>query len=188
MKKWVKRTAIALGAIIVIPIAVLFLLGFRSGAGKTHASLEIVAPPDQVWAWIDDGSRLKQWVSWMVEVRESHPPHHAIGSTISWVMKDANNGGMLVTLDGTFKEYQPPQRLTLAIESPMYGFSGTESYHLTDLGNGRTRLDQEGAYQYNQWFARLMEPLISMEAGKKMAADLARLKTLAETKAEAGGK
>ena len=182
--KWLKRIGIALAALIVIPVVTLFLCGLRPGAGKIHSSIEIAGTPEQVWAWIDDSNRLKQWVSWMVEVREPQPPHHAVGSPTTWVMKDENNGGMLLTLDGRFKEYQPPWRLTITLSSPLYQFEGDETYRLSDLGNGRTRVEIDAAYRYLQWIANLMEPLVSMEAGKKMNGDLGRLKTLVETKAE----
>jgi uncharacterized protein YndB with AHSA1/START domain len=179
--KWI---GIVLAALIVIPTVTLLILGHRANAGKLHASAEIAASPEQVWAWIDDGARLKRWVSWLVEVREPQPPRHAVGSPRTWVMKDENNGGMLITLEGKLKEYAPPSRLTIAIASPQYQFDGDQSYQLTALGNGRTRVDIDAKYHYDQWFANLLEPVITPAAEKKMVGDLARLKALVETKAE----
>jgi uncharacterized protein YndB with AHSA1/START domain len=142
-----------------------------------HASAEIAASPQQVWVWINDGDKLKQWVSWLVDVKESQP--RGPGSTQTWVMRDENNGGMLMNLEGRCTEYVPNSRLTVAINAPEYGFDGKQSYVLTDLGNGRTRLDTDGEYHFSQWFANLMTPLVMSASKTKLEGDLARLKTLA---------
>jgi hypothetical protein len=63
-------------------------------------------------------------------------------------------------------------------------FDGEESYKLVDLGNGRTRMEILGRFHYAQWFANLMEPAITPQAEKKMVADVARLKSLVEKRAE----
>jgi uncharacterized protein YndB with AHSA1/START domain len=179
--KWI---GYVVGALIVLPMITLLILGQRADAGKIHASAEIAGSPEQVWGWIDDSDRLKQWVSWLVEVREPQPPRHGVGSPRTWVMKDENNGGMLMTLEGKIKEYAPPSRLTITLASQEYQFDGDESYQLTDLGNGHTRVDVDSKYHYAQWFANLMEPLVTPAAKKKLLGDLARLKALVESKAE----
>lgn len=180
--KWI---GIVVAALIVLPLLTLIVLHYRPGAGKMHASTEIAAAPRQVWDWVDDSQRLKQWVSWMVEVQEPQPVHRAVGSTLTWVMKDENNGGASMKLNGRITEYTPPSRLALAISEPVYGINGLQAYTLTDLGNGRTRMDIDAHYDYGNWFASLMEPLVTPAATKKMNGDLARLKALIETKAEA---
>lgn len=181
--KWLKWIGIVLTSVIVLPALTLFAMGHRSNAGRVRASVEIAASPGQVWVWLDDSARLKQWVSWLVEVREPQPPHHAVGSPTTWVMKDENNGGAMMAIDAKYVEYAPPSRLTVTISTPAE-FEGQQTYQLTGLGNGHTRLDVDGRYRYDQWFARLLEPLITPAAEKKMAADLTRLKGLVETKAE----
>jgi uncharacterized protein YndB with AHSA1/START domain len=182
--KWLKWIGIALAALIVIPIGTLLILGHRANAGRSHVSVEIAGSPEQVWVWLDDSARLKQWVSWMVEVREPQPPRHAVNAPLTWVMKDENNGGMLMALDGRITQYDPPNRLAVAISSREYQFSGDETYVLTNLGNGRTRIQVDSKYHYDMWLANLMEPLVTPAAEKKMVGDLARLKSLVESKAE----
>lgn len=179
--KWI---VIILASLIVLPMITLFILGHRANAGRIHASAEIAGSPEQVFAWIDDSDRLKQWVSWLVEVREPLLAQHAVGSPRTWVLKDENNGGMLIMLEGKLKEYEPPTRLTITLASPVYQFDGDQSYRLTDLGNGRTRVDVDSKYHYAQWLANLMEPLVTPAAEKKLVGDLARLKGLVESKAE----
>ena len=180
--KWI---GIVLASLIVLPLITLFVLSHRANAGVSHSEIEIAAAPEQVWQWVDDGARLKQWVSWLVEVREPQPVHHQVGAPMTWVMKDENNGGMLMPLVGKFTEYDPPRHLKLGIGSDAEMFDGEEGYTLVRLADGRTRMMIDAKFHYHQWFAALMEPVITPAANKKMARDLGQLKSLIEAHAEA---
>jgi len=180
--KWLKRIAIVLAALIVLPVVTLLILGQRSGAGQMHASAEISASPAQLWSWIDDGQRLKQWVSWMVEARAWDKPA-GVGARRVLVMRDENNGGAIMEIEGTCTEYSPPSRLTMLL-AVKDAFDGQQLYRLTDLGNGRTRLDVESRYHLTNPLARLMEPLVTPQAEKKLVGDVARLKSMVESRAE----
>ena len=184
--KWVKRIAIVLAVLLIVPTAALLVLDHRKNAGVAQVALEIDAPPDRVWSWLDDGDKLKQWVSWMVDVKYRDPQKtNGVGASRVLVMKDANNGGMLMQVVSKYSEYAPPSRMTVEVSDTEGLFTGAETYLLTDLGNGRTRLEVRGHFHYSQWFANFMEPLITPQAEKKMAMDLGRLKRLAEAKADA---
>jgi uncharacterized protein YndB with AHSA1/START domain len=183
--KWVKRIAIVLAVLLIVPMVTLLILGHRSNAGLAQASVEINASPDQLWQWLDDGDRLKQWVSWMVDVKYPDPlKTHGIGAKRVWTMKDENNGGMLMQIAATYTEYEPPTLMTVQIADTEGMFNGEASYRLVDLGNGRTRVEVRERAHYTQWFADLMEPVITPEAEKKLAMDINRLKRVVETKAE----
>jgi len=183
--KWVKRIAIVLAVLLIVPMAVLLVLGHRSNAGIAQASIEINASPDQVWTWLDDGDKLKQWISWMVDVKYPDPQKaHGVGSKRIWTMKDENNGGTLMEIATTCTEYAPPLRMTVTASDSEGFFNGEESYRLVDLGGGRTRLEARSQAHYTQWFAGLMEPLITPQAEKKMVMDAAHLKRLVEARAE----
>jgi uncharacterized protein YndB with AHSA1/START domain len=182
---FLRWAGIVVAALIVLPFLTLFILSHRANAGVTHTETEIAAEPEQVWPWLDESARLKQWVSWLVEVREPQPVHHEVGAPMTWVMKDENNGGILMPLAGRFTEYNPPVHFKLGIGSPREMFEGEEAYTLVRLGSGHTRMAIDARYRYHQWFAALMEPIITPAADKKMRADLAHLKSLIETHAEA---
>ena len=71
---------------------------------------------DQLWPWLDNGDHLKQWVSWLVDVKYPDPQKtHGVGASGVWVMKDENNGGVLMEIKGTCSEYTPPTRLALQL-------------------------------------------------------------------------
>jgi len=182
--KWLKWIGIVVAALIILPLVTLLVLGHRSGAGTLQASIEMNASPEQVWAWIDDGDKLKQWVSWLVEVKYPDAQKtHGVGATRVLVMKDENNGGMLMEIAGKCSEYTPPSKMTVQLSDDQGMFSGEQTYQLVDLGSGRTRMDVHSQFRFAQWFAKLMEPLITPQAEKKMVADAARLKSLVESKA-----
>jgi uncharacterized protein YndB with AHSA1/START domain len=184
--KWVKRIAIVIAVLLIVPAVTLLILGHRANAGLAQTTVEINASPDQVWTWLDDGDKLKQWVSWMVDVKYPDPQKtHGLGAKRVWTMKDENNGGALMRIAATFTEYAPPSLMTVQIGDTEGLFTGEASYHLVDLGSGRTRVEVRERAHYSEWFANLMEPLITPQAEKKMAMDAARLKQLVETKAEA---
>jgi len=177
--KWVLRIVAVVVAIPLVGAAVLLAMGQRSGAGRIGASTEVQAAPEQIWPWFDESAKLKQWVSWLVDVREGGNPVSGLGAKRVWVMRDENNGGMLMEIEAMYTEYTPPVRLAVHTRTADM-FDGQQAYRLTDLGNGRTRVDAEGTYQFHIWFARLMEPVITPQASQKMRGDLARLKGLVE--------
>ena len=179
--KWVKRIVIGLFVVILLAVAALYAAGHRANAGRVQCSAEINATPDQLWPWLNEGEKLKQWVSWLVEVRGWDGT--GVGARRVWVMRDENNGGALMEIDGRCTEYMPPTRLTVQLSSGNM-FDGQQSYRLTGLGNGHTRLEVDAVYRFTPWFVRLMEPLITPEAEKKMVGDLARLKSLVEGQTE----
>jgi len=178
--KWILRIGGGLIGILALACLVLIALGHRANAGRTIVSADINASPDQVWQWIDQPDKLKQWVSWVVEVRTPNgllAP--GVGAKRVIVMKDENNGGMPMEIEGVYTKYQPPTEMDLALSTPGE-FEGTEIYKLTDLGSGRTHFEVTGQFHYSVWMAQLFEPLITPAAQKKMDADVARLKSLAE--------
>ena len=176
--KWVLRIAGGFAALLLIAVTVLFALGHRANAGRVRVSAELNASPDQIWPWLNTSDKLKQWITWLVEIRQDQPGTR-VGTKQVWVMRDQNSGGQLVEMEGTFTEYQPPARESVHITSAGM-FDGQQTYSIEDLGGGRARLDIDGRYHYSQWFAALLEPLITPAAEKKLVRDMARLKALVE--------
>jgi carbon monoxide dehydrogenase subunit G len=181
--KWVLRIAGGFAALLVIGAAVLLALGHRVDAGRVHVSTEINASAQQLWPWLNDQDKLKQWITWLVEIRPAEVRQDrsrtGVGTKQVWVMRDENNRGQLMEMEGTFTEYQPPLRESVRISSAGT-FDGQQTYIVENLGAGRARLNIDGTYRYAQWFAALMEPLITPAAEKKLRQDVARLKALVE--------
>ena len=176
---WLLRIGGIFVALLVIAVGVLFALGHRASAGQIHVSAEINASPEQLWPWLIESDKVKQWVSWLAEVRHDRPAA-GVGTRQIWVMHDANNGGKPMEIEGIYTEYLPPTRLTVQVSSAG-SFDGQQTYRVQNLGPGRTRLDIDGRYHYSQWFAELLEPLITPAAEQKLVGDVARLKSLVES-------
>ena len=84
-----------------------------------------------------------------------------------------------VHIDGKRTAFQPPREFGAHIASEGM-FEGDISYRLKEAGENKTALEYDFRYRYETFFARLMEPLITPQAQKKLDGDLARLKQLAE--------
>src|SRR5437016_5378114 len=83
--RWVDRMGGGFLVGILLAAAVLFIVGHRANAGQMHASAEMNGSPEQIWPWLNEGDKLKQWVSWLVEVR-GWESGLGVGAKRVWVM------------------------------------------------------------------------------------------------------
>lgn len=173
MLKWILRIGLLLISLLVLGAGYLMARGNRQDAGRMSHAIEINQPPDVVFKWITDPQRQKQWVGWLKEV-EVVDDRHAI-----WHMDDPNSN-QRIRIPSEVTQLVPGKSVAVSISMPD-AFSGTSSYSLEDLGGGRTRLTSQNQYVYHHWLAKLMEPLVTPEAQKKLETDLASLKRLAES-------
>jgi uncharacterized protein YndB with AHSA1/START domain len=175
--KWVLVVLGGLVGICVLAVLVLFAMGFRSGARENRALVEIACSREEVFAWISEPERQKQWVSWLVEVQDASPGVTGAGRNEVWVMDDPNMK-QKISIASEYTGWDPPNRLEMNIHMDGF-FDGTQVYTLTDAG-GKTRLEQFAETRYLHPFYALLEPLVTPAAQKKMVADLAQLKAKAE--------
>jgi len=178
--KWLKILGSVLLAVVLLPLIVLFLLGFRSDANQSHSSTTIHQRPEAIWPWLYEPDKLKAWVSWMVEARRDPPGAPVVGSQGVWVMEDRNNNNMRMEIASRVEAVEPAHRLVLQLEAKDE-FRGDATYVLTDLGNGDTRLDVDNHYNLDNWFAKLMMPVVKIAARQKAESDLAHLRSLVES-------
>jgi hypothetical protein len=172
------RICRALIAFLFVAILVLFAEGYRKNAGAVQVSAEVGTTPERLWPWLDEGERAKQWVYGLAEVhRAPSPTANPVGTTEVWVMRDDHAGGKLIEITGTCTEYTKPSRLSVHLSAPG-AFDGDQTYQLTDLGSGKTRLEMTGRFHYAGLLGRLMEPFITRSAQRQMEEDVERLKTL----------
>lgn len=177
--RWALYAAGGLAALLLLAAGGLWAAGLRQDAGVLRAQTEVALPAATVWPWLQEPAKLKSWVGWLVDVRHPEPGRTGVGSREVWVMEDRNNGNQLMEIDATVSHYEPPRRLVL--RNAVAGmFHGQHSYVLTDMGNGRTRVEMEGRYHFEDRLARLLEPVITRAAQDKAVEDLARLKAQVE--------
>lgn len=177
--KWFTRSLLLLVAVFAVTVAGLWFASNRSDAGRMRGSIEIERTPDEVWAWMTEPGKLTQWVGWLSEVRpDSTTPAEGIGHVETWVMDDPRMKEKLA-VQGRITQWDPPNSMGVHVELPRM-FEGDVLYKLTDLGGGRTRMEQDGRYHYFDRFAALMEPMVTPDAMRKMVDDMHRLKSKVE--------
>ncbi|MES1258740.1 MAG: SRPBCC family protein [Acidobacteriota bacterium] len=176
--KHVKWIFILFLAMVAVVFCVLFTMSHLPQADQFQAATDLAAPPDKVWAFLDDEQNLKKWVSWLVDVKRTGP--RGVGSKLTLTMQDANNGDMLIKIDSFCTEYIPGEKMTETVSSSEYHFNGSVTYRLISAGQGRTRMDVDSEYHFAQWYADMMSPLIMPAARNKLKRDLDRLKAVVE--------
>ncbi len=177
---WLLRVGGLLAAVLLVAAAGLWAMGTRADAGRLETAVVIHAPPDRVWPWLIDPEKLKRWVDWLVDVNLDIGAPQGVGAISVWQMRDEDNAGQLIQVQNTCVEYTPPRHLVVELLAPG-SFVGQRSYTLTPLGSGSSRLEIEAQYRYIPWFARLIEPLVTPLAQKKLTGDGMRLKGLVES-------
>lgn len=175
-KVWIGLGVVA--GLVVVAVGALVIMGQRDAAGRNDTTIEIARPRDEVYAWITEPSKLTQWVDWLVEVRQDPPGPDGVVRREVWVMDDPNTRQRM-ELESTMLRVERPRLVSATVGVPGM-FTGEVSYELTDLGGTRTRLDYRSRFTYGPWLYRLIEPLVTPEAQKKLEADLAKMKRLAE--------
>ncbi len=176
--KWALRIIGAIAGALAVGLLVLIFMGMGTDADRMQGSMVIHRAPADVWPWLYEGDKLTQWVSWLKDVqRDPGPPQ--VGRTGIWTMQDANNGGMLMKINGTVEAVEPNRRFAMRLAASG-GFSGTSEYRLVDLGGGSTRLETDARYHFDIWMARLFAPLIMAQARKKAVMDQEHLRALLE--------
>jgi len=177
--KWIPRIVGTLVALLVLFVLGLWIASNRRDAGRMRGSVDIERAPEEVFAWMFEPDKLQQWVGWLVQVRpDTTTPRAGIGHRETWIMDDPRMRKPLA-VQGTLTLWEPPQELGVHVELPQR-FEGDVFYKLTDLGNGRTRVEQDARFHYLGKFAALMEPMMTPEAMHKMMEDMHRLKAKVE--------
>ena len=177
--KWIVRIGGTLLALLVISVLGLWVASNRRDAGRMRGSIEIERSPDEVFAWMTEPDKLTQWVGWLAEVDpDRSSPKAGIGHRETWVMDDPRMKQKL-SVPGTITLWEPPTQMGVHVEVPNM-FDGDVFYKLTDLGNGRTRVEQDARFHYLDRFASLMEPMVTPDAMRKMVDDMHRLKAKVE--------
>jgi uncharacterized protein YndB with AHSA1/START domain len=180
--KWVIRIAGALVVLLVLSGLGLWIASNRRDAGRMRVSVEIARSPEEIWGWLSEPDKLTQWVGWLVAVQpDSTTASEGIGHRAAWIMDDPRMKQKFL-LPGTITVWDPPLQMGVHIEAPSAPGApeGDVLYKLTDLGNGRTRLEQDGRFRYLEKSAALLEPMVTPEAMRKMFDDMNRLKMKVE--------
>ena len=176
--RWLKIILGSILALVVLAVTSLWLAGMRESAGRTEAQTVINKPAAEIMPWVIEPDKLKQWVGGFVSSKDISNIGMKVGTMGETVVADPNRPDVRFTLQDELTAYEPGKLIELKISSPG-AFHGTVRYELSEAA-GATTVTFKGQFEYDQWWARLMEPLITPSAQKKSEEDLARLKKAVE--------
>ena len=177
--KWLLYLGSGLLGLLGVAVVILLVLGANSDK-RIGGSVDIARPPDVVFGWVTEPQRLKSWIGWLLEIQNVTAEQRRVGARQVWVMEDRNNNNQRMHIESELVSYRPHQHVNARLKAPG-AFTGSVDYALEPLGTDRTRLNYVMTYEYEHWFAKLLEPLIAISAQQKLEEDLARLKHKAET-------
>ena len=110
---------------------------------SVKATVEIEAPPEEVWELVMDPQRLEEWVT----------IHRGLGKVSDRPLKDGSTLEQTLCLRGInfhvrwkVAEAKAPELAIWEGKGPARSRTRTE-YHLTENGNGGTRFDYENAFK-----------------------------------------
>ncbi len=136
-------------------------------------------PAAQVWRYITVDSLTLKWVGGLKEIHHVRGPVGAVGEVLQ--MSEGVEGQKF-EMEMEITAFEPNRHFGFTLRSlgdPNYGFHEVGEYQLEENG-GRTRLRLSGTSEYFGFIFKLLEPMITPSAQKKLVQDLARLKSLVE--------
>lgn len=171
MIKWLVRIGCAIGALLILAVSVLLALGGGREVSRCDQSVTLPRPAAVVFPWLLDPALRKQWQGGLTEAvpLDGGEPRPGARSR-EVVVLDGERFEMLATLTAL----EPPRRLAVHIESPLF----TDELELTlaDTGDGGSVLDYRSAARYSSLWVRLLSPLIAQKAQAKLETDLESLR------------
>lgn len=177
MIKWLLRIGYAVSIFLIGSVVVLVALGGGRDVSHAEAEVEINRPALQVFSWLHETPKMKQWLGGYVETIPDDKLGARVGARATEV---AERDGQRWEMRSELTAFAPGQRLVIHLTHP--AFTDDTEYSLSEQA-GVTRLRYHSVAHYNQWLFRLISPLVARSVHSKMEADFAKLKLLVESEA-----
>jgi uncharacterized protein YndB with AHSA1/START domain len=175
--KWIVRVGAALIAFAALAAGGLWLAGRGKGRGHVHRTVELARPASQVWPWISEPEKLREWQSGVLENQPIAEGGLRPGARLRRVMQ---RGRERVAMTVEITSVQPGRRLAATIHSEGPGFAMSEDYLLLER-DGRSLLDYKGDFELEHWAAKAFTSAETAEAQRKLDADFVALQRLVES-------
>ena len=142
---------------------------------RNEHSVEIGAPPEDVFPWLADSERRCRWMGALVESEPLTEGPAERGSRYRDVFEDL---GQRIVLEAELVEVDEPHELVVHLTAD--AFEATITQRL-DAANGGTRLSAAIETTYTKLAGRVLAGVVTRHAQKQLEADLVRLKELVES-------
>ena len=149
---------------------------------QTHHTVIIDCPPEQLWRWIEDPERQKQWMKGLLENVSTSEGPPRVGSTFRLTIQE---GRRVAEYDGEITNYAPYRHLGVRFwGEALKGIEMSADYKLQNLGL-RTRLDYVATTDTSgtTFLMKLLAPLFKVFGAIQLKAFMKTLKHLAEAEA-----
>lgn len=153
---------------------------------KTTYTDTFACTPAQLWPWIDDQSLRKQWLKAIEDTKPVSSGPHRPGYQGKMYIRE---GRKLGEYDTTLLAYEPNKRFQLEIA----GREGKNmkvvvDYQLSDLRDGRTRLDYSFEVTQSGRMLKIFGPVLMFFGRLQLKRMLRGLHELAENPAASGAR
>jgi carbon monoxide dehydrogenase subunit G len=109
---------------------------------RVRTTIEVEAPPERVWRVVADPANLPRWDRHIADVRGVPPDGLAAGTEYE---TDVQLAGVRSTVRARVEELDRPHFARVRLDGLIDAVVTT---HLTPVGEGRTRLDQEVDFRF----------------------------------------
>ncbi|TCP61537.1 SRPBCC family protein [Baia soyae] len=141
-------------------------------------SMDIQAPIEHVFQFIDEEEKTKLWMKELVGTTYigTFDPENPVGTKFKQKLKE---GGRIAEYDGEVLAYEKPKLLSIRLGNKM--FSVDVTYQLSETPNG-TRLHYTCTQTFHTFLARVMGTLFSGFMKKIFQKQMKALKEVAESR------
>ena len=149
---------------------------------ETTYTAIIDCSPEQLWPWIEEPDKQKQWMKGLLENVPTSDGPTRVGSTFRMTIQE---GRRVAEYDGEITNYDPHRHLGVRFwGEALKGVEMAADYKLQNLGT-RTRLDYVATVDTSGagFFVRLMMPLFKLFSTMQLKSFMKTLKRLAEAEA-----
>ena len=150
---------------------------FRNTLMKNHYSIEMDAPPEKVFYWLDDPQRVMKWLPNLIEHEDLEVTADRVGTTFRQAFDEK---GRRMEMTGVVTAYEKDRRYACEISGS--AFDLMVDYKLEDLG-GRTRVTQDSEARFKGLFkivGLIMIPFAKRSSKKHLDESFGKWKSLAE--------
>lgn len=144
---------------------------------KLHFEIEIAAPPEKVFYWLENPERAMQWMNSVAGGEILHKTEGWVGTTFRETVAD--EGGS-TEMQGVITEYQANHSMGFHLEGK---YNDADVRYLLEPMEGGTRLVQQGEVRFKSLTRVLMLilwPLFKAKLAKQSMAEFHKLKQLCE--------
>jgi carbon monoxide dehydrogenase subunit G len=146
---------------------------------RCESTVSIARSPAEVFPWLLEADRVPRWMSGLQVYEPFEPGPLRLGSRIR---QELSVSGQSLRFELEVTELDAPRRAVLRFEGS--GFKAANEYAVTEAGGG-ARVGWVVSGDATSLKARLIAPMVQAMLQEKLEADLARLRTLLESKAAA---